>query len=102
MDGVNGYEFVQTKSEGVPVLVNPILLPNEAKDLDLRQRDYIMDGVNGYEFLQTKTNGVPLSVNPESMMDTNEYSAKAVLGFGVKVGEHDLKLNQKPQDSVVL
>lgn len=37
---------------GVPVLVNPKLLPNEAANVDLRLRDVIIDGVNGYEYVQ--------------------------------------------------
>lgn len=65
--------LIQTESEGVPVLVRPKLLPNEAADIDLRQRDYIIDGVNGYDFVQLsdsipednvtlQVNGVPVLV----------------------------------------
>jgi len=48
--------LLQTSAEGVPVLVRPKLLPNEAAEMDLRQRDYIMDGVNGYDFVQLNDN----------------------------------------------
>jgi len=113
IDSVNGYDFVQTGSEGVPVLVNPILLTNQAAEIDLRQRDYIMDGINGFEFVQQgepeesmtlQVNGVPVVVNPESMMDNNEYSSRAKLGFEIRMGPDDLKLQQKskPNDSVTL
>ena len=51
-DAPKDASLLQTTSEGVPVLVRPKLLPNEAADIDLRQRDYIMDGVNGYDFVK--------------------------------------------------
>jgi len=68
--------LLQTSAEGVPVLVRPKLLPNEAEHMDLRQRGYIMDGVDGYDFVQLKddvpednmvlqVNGVPVLVNPK-------------------------------------
>lgn len=73
--------LLQTSAEGVPVLVSPKLLPNEAADMDLRQRGYIMDGVDGYDFVQLndnvpdddmvlQVNGVPVLVNPKLL--TNE------------------------------
>lgn len=55
---------VQLEETGVPVLIEPHLLENEAEDVDLKQRDYIIDGINGIDFLQTKTEGVPVYVNP--------------------------------------
>jgi len=68
--------LLQTSAEGVPVLVSPKLLQNEAGGLDLRQRGYIMDGVDGYDFVQLKddvpednmvlqVNGVPVLVSPK-------------------------------------
>lgn len=68
--------LLQTSAEGVPVLVSPKLLPNEAESMDLRQRGYIMDGVDGYEFVQLddnvpedemvlQVNGVPVLVQPK-------------------------------------
>ena len=54
IDGINGIDFVQTKSEGVPVFVEPHLLTNEVSDADLLQKDYIIDGVNGIDFVQLK------------------------------------------------
>ena len=74
----------QTSAEGVPVLVRPKLLPNEAEHMDLRQRGYIMDGVDGYDFVQLKdevpedsmvlqVNGVPVLVNPKLL--ENEMGA---------------------------
>lgn len=86
------------QTEGVPVLVNPKLLPNLAADMDLRQRDYIMDGVNGYDFVQLddesrpedatvlQVNGVPVLVNPKLM--TNE------------MGDVDLRLRDQIIDGV--
>jgi hypothetical protein len=44
--------LLQVEEQGVPVLVQPKLLPNQAADIDLRQRDIIMDGVDGYAFVQ--------------------------------------------------
>ena len=52
LDGINGIDFVQTKTEGVPVLIEPTLMKNEMTDADLMQRDYIIDGINGIGFLQ--------------------------------------------------
>lgn len=63
IDGVDGYDLVQLKDKepedsmvlqvnGVPVLVNPKLLPNEAANVDLRLRDVIIDGVDGYDYVQ--------------------------------------------------
>jgi hypothetical protein len=73
--------LVQTNAEGVPVLVSPKLLTNEAGDLDLRLRDVIMEGVNGYDFVQLndeapedntvlQVNGVPVLVNPKLLENT--------------------------------
>ena len=52
IDGINGIDFVQTKSEGVPVLIEPRLMTNEMADVDLKQKDYIIDGINGIDFVQ--------------------------------------------------
>lgn len=60
-------ELVMT--EGVPVFVNPVLIPNEAGDEFLGQNDIVIDGVNGYDFVQL--HGIPVGVNPESMLGTN-------------------------------
>lgn len=35
LDGVDGFDFLQTKAEGVPVTVNPVLRTNEAAASDL-------------------------------------------------------------------
>lgn len=53
VDGVNGFDFVQTDAWGVPVFVNPVLMTNTMGAQDLSQRDYNLDGVNGFDFLQT-------------------------------------------------
>jgi hypothetical protein len=37
--------------QGVPVFVNPVLIPNEAADVDLGMRNWVMDGVNGYDLV---------------------------------------------------
>jgi len=60
LDGVDGFDFLQTKAEGVPVTVNPVLRTNEAAASDLLQRDYIIDGVSGFDFVQMPKNNVEL------------------------------------------
>ena len=98
---------LRLNQQGVPVLVNPTLLPNEAADIDLRQRDIIIDGVNGYEYVQTadqmfddtvvlQVNGVPVLVNPESMMfkDSDNQMKSAPLGFALSIGPDDLSVVQ--------
>jgi len=37
---------------GVPVFVNPTIIPNQMAHEDLEQKDYTIDGVNGFDFLQ--------------------------------------------------
>ena len=34
--------------------VNPVLIPNEAANEDLYQRDIVIDGVNGFNYVQTE------------------------------------------------
>ena len=63
---------LQLDAEGVPVLVNPVLLQNEVADVDLGMRNWVLEGVNGYDLLQL--NGVPVLVNPESEILTNEVA----------------------------
>jgi hypothetical protein len=43
---------LQLDEQGVPVFVQPTLLKNEAANVDLEQRDYLIDGVNGFSFAQ--------------------------------------------------
>ena len=62
-----GKAFVQLETEGVPVLIEPKLMPNEVSDVDLSQRDYIIDGINGIDFVQTKSEGVPVLIEPKLM-----------------------------------
>ena len=57
-DAPESKTFLQT--EGVPVTVNPTLMPNEMKDADLGQRNWVIEGVNGYDLVQTKEQGVPV------------------------------------------
>ena len=79
--------FVQLEAEGVPVLVNPTLLVNEAFSTDLKQRNIMMDGVNGYDFVQTKSEGIPVLVNPESMLKTDTVTS---VGLGsITIGLED-------------
>jgi hypothetical protein len=89
--------FVQTEAEGVPVLVVPTLLENEAAHEDLKQRNIMMDGVNGYDFVQTKAEGIPVLVNPESMIKTDTITD---VGMGeMTIGIDDVHLLQtKPLD----
>lgn len=68
---------IQLESEGVPVLIEPTLRPNEMSDVDLEQRDYIIDGINGIDFVQTKTEGVPVLIEPKLMK--NEVSEADLL-----------------------
>lgn len=63
---------LQLNAEGVPVLVNPVLMTNEVSDVDLGMRNWVLDGVNGYDLVQL--NGVPVLVNPESELLTNEVA----------------------------
>ena len=42
---------IQTQEQGVPVLINPVLLPNEMANADLGQRNYIIGGVDGYNLV---------------------------------------------------
>ena len=53
IDGVDGFDYVQTAENGVPVYVQPKLLTNQVSDADLNQRGYIIDGVDGFNFVQT-------------------------------------------------
>jgi hypothetical protein len=106
MDGVNGYDFVQLDEEsrpedvtvlqvnGVPVLVNPKLLPNQAANLDLRLRDVIIDGVNGYDYVQVEETGVPVLVQPESLIAETggNQMASASLGLHMEIGPDDLSV----------
>ena len=97
---------IKVEQQGVPVYVHPILLENEAADIDLRQRDIILDGVNGYEFTQLdsqpdesvvlQVRGVPVYVNPESMMfqPTDNQMQSAPLGFPLVIGPDDVSVLQ--------
>jgi len=114
LDGINGIDFVQTKSEGVPVYVNPTLLPNEAITTDLHQRDYIIEGINGIDFVQLKSNlhrpiydtitlqvnGVPVTVNPESMLRDNVMEHQN-LGVSLEVGYNTETLNLVQTDAQI-
>lgn len=92
--------FVQLESEGVPVLVQPTLMENDAAHEDLKQRNIMMDGVNGYDFVQTKAEGIPVLVNPESMLKTDTITE---VGLGqMTIGIEDVNLvgtdSAKPTD----
>lgn len=79
---------VQLEAEGVPVLVVPTLMENEASHEDLKQRNIMMDGVNGYDFVQTKAEGIPVLVNPESMIKTDTITD---IGLGeMRIGLEDV------------
>jgi len=95
---MNGIDFVQTESEGVPVYVNPTLMVNEVAEVDLHQRDYIVgEGLNGIDFVQLDNlqrpidettlmvRGMPITVNPESMMRT-DTEGRTHLGLNLEVG----------------
>jgi len=112
--------FVQT--EGVPVLVNPVLMKNEMADVDLGQRDIIIEGVNGFDYVQEndnvdapndsvtlQVNGIPVLVNPESMVKHNEVGGVPLFSEQTTpfvVGFDTLTLVQtkaiEPSDEVVL
>lgn len=107
IEGVDGFDFLQTEAEGVPVYVRPTLLSNEAVDVDLHQRNYIIDGLDGFDFAQlnrTETippneenvilqvNGVPVLVAPESMIKTDSMTE---VGLGVmEIGIDEVNLLQ--------
>jgi len=63
---------VQLTEQGVPVLVDPVLIKNQMADVDLDQRDFTIDGINGIDFVQTKDENMTpqdvtvLQVNGES------------------------------------
>ena len=63
--------------QGVPVLVQPKLLPNEAADIDLRQRDIIIDGVDGYAFVQLKDEERPIAeMDTLKALDSHQFLQK--------------------------
>lgn len=66
---------LQLNAEGVPVLVNPVLMKNEVADADLGMRNWVIEGVNGYDLTQIKAEGVPVLVNPESELLKNEVGS---------------------------
>jgi hypothetical protein len=43
--------FVEVREEGVPVYVNPVLLPNKMAEADLGLRNFIIEGVNGFDLV---------------------------------------------------
>jgi len=66
IDGVNGFDYVQTNAEqtkvpndelltlqvhGVPVLVDPVLMTNTESKADLELRNIVIDGVNGFDYV---------------------------------------------------
>jgi len=84
-------------------------LPNEASNVDLKQRDYVIDGVNGFDFVQLDNlqrpidettlmvKGVPITVNPESMMKTDTMG-RVHLGLNLEVGYNTETLALAQQD----
>lgn len=69
--------LVQVDEQGVPVLVQPKLLPNEAADIDLRQRDIIIDGVDGYAFVQLKDEERPIAeMETLKSLDSHQFLQK--------------------------
>ena len=65
-------ENVVLQVNGVPVLVDPVLMTNTEAKTDLNQKNIVIDGVNGFDFVQTgkqsdrtvMINGVPVTVPP--------------------------------------
>jgi len=58
-------------------LVQPKLLPNEAANIDLRQRDIIIDGVDGYAFLQLNDEEKPLGdMETLQKLDSHKFLQK--------------------------
>ena len=91
LDYVN---FLQTKEQGVPVLVQPTLLKNEAAEVDLQQRNYVIEGVDGFAFTQIDADGVPVHVNPklqkDEMADHDFGETMTVGGDKVKFDAEDV------------
>ena len=87
IDGVN-YDLVQTNEKGVPVYVQPTLLKNEAAEVDLKQRNYVIEGVDGFAFTQIDADGVPVYVKPKllknEMADYNFNETMVVGGDKIK------------------
>ena len=72
MDGVNGYDFVQTKAEGIPVLVNPesMIKTDTMEGVGMGEMQIGLEDVNLVGTV-LQVNGVPVLVNPESMIKTD-------------------------------
>jgi len=75
MDGVNGYDFVQTKAEGIPVLVNPesMIKTDTMTDIGLGEMRIGLEDVTALQ-----VNGVPVYVNPESMIKTDTMTSVGI------------------------
>lgn len=71
-------------------MVQPTLLRNEAADIDLNQKDYVIDGVDGFAFVQQSEQGVPVYVNPKLMK--NEM-ADFDFGETMTVGSDEVKFS---------
>ena len=105
MDGVNGYDFVQTKAEGIPVLVNPesMLKTDTITDVGMGQMTIGIEDVNlvGTDSAKPtddsnvvlQVNGVPVLVNPESMIKTDTTTSVGI--SSMQVGLEDLTFMQR-------
>jgi hypothetical protein len=94
MDGVNGYDFVQTKAEGIPVLVNPesMIKTDTMEGVGMGEMQIGLEDVNLVGTV-LQVNGVPVLVNPESMIKTDTMTG---VGMGqMQIGLEDVELMQK-------
>ena len=51
-------ENVVLQVNGVPVLVDPVLMTNTEAKTDLMQKNIVIDGVNGFDFVQRKADNM--------------------------------------------
>jgi len=99
--------LLELEASGVPVYVNPTLIPNELATADLGQRDFIVDGVNGYDLVQLQkhhhhkpqevtvlyVHGEPVAIRSQTLPDdgptTITVGGDKVTGMGPydKIGE---------------
>ena len=100
------YHYLQLEEEGVPVMMEPHnLLSNQALDIDLNQRDFIVEGVNGIGFVQLEEQGVPVLMEPHNLL-TNQLESEDLKQRDYIIDGLDgyafVQQKEQPDDDVVL
>lgn len=100
------YHYLQLEEQGVPVLMEPhYLLSNQALDMDLNQRDFIVEGVNGIGFMQLEEEGVPVLMEPHNLL-SNQLESEDLRQRNYIIDGLDgyafVQQNEMPDDQVVL